>query len=196
MTSPAGRAPGRPKPRRATSRGRPPDSADEGLPSVWLLDANLLIALTHAAHIHHAEAHAWFAERPKRPWASCALTQLAFVRLTSIAQVVGEHITPEQAMQALAAMAAQPQHSYWAESPEPLTMATLNSAALVGHRQVTDAYLLGLAAHQRQCLATLDRGLVSFAQAVGLAGHAELVSSARMPTQAPTARDAAKRARR
>ena len=47
---------------------------------VWLLDANLLIALTHAAHVHHAEAHAWFDAVPKRRWATCALTQLAFVR--------------------------------------------------------------------------------------------------------------------
>ncbi len=163
--------------------------------TVWLLDANLLIALTQAAHIHHGEAHAWFAQQAKRPWATCALTQLAFVRLTSNPQVVGERITPAQATQALAAMVAQPQHAYWAEAPEPLAMATLNSAALVGHRQVTDAYLLGLAALKQQCLATLDRGLVAFAQAVGLPGHAELVSSARMVAQAPLDRSTRTRPR-
>ena len=167
--------------------------------TVWLLDANLLIALTQAAHIHHAEAHAWLAQQPKRQWATCALTQLAFVRLTSNPQVVGERISPAQAMQALATMVAQPQHTYWPEAPEPLALATLNSAALVGHRQVTDAYLLGLAAHKRQCLATLDRGLVSFAQAIGLPGHTELVGGARMQVHEPAARypakPAAKRAR-
>ena len=164
--------------------------------TVWLLDANLLIALTQQAHIHHAEAHAWFVRQPDRLWATCALTQLAFVRLTSNPQVVGEGITPEQAMQALAAMTTNPQHAYWHDSPEPLAMATLNSAALVGHRQVTDAYLLGLAAHQRQCLATLDRGLVSFAQAVGLSAHAELVSGSSSPLKGPAATYEAKRVRR
>ena len=164
--------------------------------TVWLLDANLLIALTQAAHVHHGEAHAWLAQRSRRPWATCALTQLAFVRLTSNPHVVGERITPGQAMHALSTMTAQPQHCYWQDSPEPLAMATLNSAALVGHRQVTDAYLLGLAAHRQQCLATLDRGLVSFAQAVGLGGHAELVSAGGMLVQEPAARYAAKRARR
>jgi uncharacterized protein len=148
--------------------------------SVWLLDANLLIALTHAAHIHHAEAHAWFSAHPKRRWATCALTQLAFVRLTSNPKVVGSEITPAQAVQALNTMVAQPQHEYWADGQEPLQMATLQSPALVGHRQVTDAYLLGLAAHQRQSLATLDRGLVSFAGAAGLGRHVELVSAAMM----------------
>jgi toxin-antitoxin system PIN domain toxin len=163
--------------------------------AVWLLDANLLIALTHSAHIHHAEAHTWFAEHPKRRWASCALTQLAFVRLTSNPKVVGSEITAGEALQALAAMAAQPTHEYWADAPEPLQMATLQSPALVGHRQVTDAYLLGLAAQRQQRLATLDRGLVSFAQAAGLARHAELVS-ARPMVQQRVAGYAAKRVKK
>jgi uncharacterized protein len=160
----------------------------------YLLDANLLIALTHAAHIHHAEAHAWFAEQPKRRWATCAMTQLAFVRLTSNPKVVGSEITPAQAMQALDAMAAQPAHEYWADSPAPLGLATMQSAALVGHRQVTDAYLLGLAAARKQRLATLDRGLFSFAVAAELGGHVELVG-ARVSVQQPALRYAVKRAR-
>ena len=188
----AGRAPGRPKPGRAPSGGRSAYSSSEGPPQVWLLDANLLIALTHAAHIHHAEAHTWFASHPKRRWATCALTQLAFVRLTSNPKVVGSEITPAEAMQALAAMAAQTTHEYWADAPEPLQLATLQSAALVGHRQVTDAYLLGLAALRAQRLATLDRGLVSFAVGTGLAANVELVS-APSTVQQPVTRYAARR---
>lgn len=153
--------------------------------AAWLLDANLLIALTHSAHVHHAEAHTWFAAQPKRRWATCALTQLAFVRLTSNPKVVGSEITPAEAMQALATMAAQPTHAYWPDAPEPLQLATLRSAALVGHRQVTDAYLLGLAAVRKQCLATLDRGLVSFANATGLSAHVELVSAQPTTVQQP-----------
>ena len=175
----------------STPRGAPASAE----PSVWLLDANLLIALTHAAHIHHAEAHAWLEQQPGRPWATCAMTQLAFVRLTSNPHVVGEHITPAAALQALATMTAQPQHEYWPESPEPLAMATLNSAALVGHRQVTDAYLLGLAVHKRQRLATLDRGLYAFAQAIRLAGHVELVSGTRLTVHEPAPPRFTKRAR-
>jgi predicted nucleic acid-binding protein len=68
-------------------------------------------------------------------------------------------------LKALAAMTALPAHDHWSEAPPALQMATLNSLALVGHRHVTDAYLLGLAAHQGQCLATLDKGLESHARA-------------------------------
>ena len=176
MTRAASRSPARPDP-------------------VWLLDANLLIALTHAAHVHHAEAHTWFAAHPKRRWATCTLTQLAFLRLTCNPKVVGGAVTPPEALQALATMTAQAQHTYWADSPEPLHLATLQSPALVGHRQVTDAYLLGLAAHKAQRLATLDRGLATYAQATGLAAHIELVSAQPM-VQEPTARYAVRRARR
>jgi uncharacterized protein len=163
--------------------------------TVWLLDANLLIAMTHAAHIHHTEAHAWFCAHPKRRWATCALTQLAFVRLTSNPKVVGSELTPAQALQALETMVGQAQHEYWPEAPEPLQMAAFQSAALVGHRQVTDAYLLGLAAHHQQRVATLDRGMVSFALACGLAAHAELVS-ARPMVQEQTATYKIKRLKR
>jgi uncharacterized protein len=159
---------------------------------VWLLDANLLIALTHAAHVHHGEAHAWFAQVPGRSFATCVLTQLAFVRLSCNPRVAGAEITPAQAMQALAELVAHTRHTYWPDAPEPLQMPTLNSAALVGHRQVTDAYLLGLAAHKGQRLATLDRGLLSYADALRLLRHVELVS-ARTKVQEPRAAYTVKR---
>lgn len=143
---------------------------------MWLLDANVLIALTQSAHVHHAEAHAWFARQPNRLWATCAITQLAFLRLTSNPSVVGEKISPAQAMQALITLTDQAHHIYWPEAAEPMRMSTLNSDAVVGHRQITDAYLLGLALSQKQCLATLDRGLVTFAMRTGLSHGVELVS--------------------
>ena len=171
------------------------DRAERRAAPVWLLDANLLIALTHAAHVHHAEAHRWFALQPQRHWASCSLTQLAFVRLTCNPKVVGDIISPPEAMQALAAMTEQAGHEYWPESPEPAQATTLRSPALVGHRQVTDAYLLGLAAHKGQRLATLDRGLLSFANALGLAAHIEL-ASAQPLAQEPAPTYATKRSRK
>lgn len=50
--------------------------------SVYLLDANVLLALAWPNHLHHAAAHLWFAKNHKSGWATCPLTQLAFVRLS------------------------------------------------------------------------------------------------------------------
>lgn len=146
---------------------------------VWLLDANLLIALTHAAHVHHAEAHAWFDAVPKRRWATCAMTQLAFIRLSCNPKINTDAHTPPQVMQALDQLISHPQHEYWDESAAPSKAPLLRHPSLVGHRQVTDAYLLSLAAARSQCLATLDRGLVSFAAAADLPHAVELASATR-----------------
>lgn len=158
---------------------------------VWLLDANLLIALTHAAHVHHAEAHAWFGAVAQRGFATCAPTQLAFIRLSCNPKVVGNLVAPPQAMSMLAELGAHPAHAYWADAPEPLGVATLASPALVGHRQVTDAYLLALAVQRDQVLATLDRGMVSYAAALGLHRHVELAIAAPTVQEGPPREPAA-----
>jgi len=164
---------------------------------VWLLDANLLIALTHAAHVHHTEAHAWFDRVPQRRWATCALTQLAFVRLSCNPKVVGSAVlSAAQVMRALDELVSNPRHEYWDDAPAPATCATLAHPAFVGHRQVTDAYLLWLAAERTQCLATLDRGAVSFAAAAGLAESVEFVSAAPQVQEPPARYARASRPRR
>ena len=59
---------------------------------------------------------------------------------------------------------AQSWHRFWADSI-PYEVAHL--IGVIGHRQVTDAYLVALARHNRGVLATLDRGLHAL--------HSELV---------------------
>ena len=46
-----------------------------------LLDVNVLVALFDSAHVHHEAAHTWFGANRKNPWATCALTENAFVVL-------------------------------------------------------------------------------------------------------------------
>lgn len=146
------------------------------LASVSLLDANLLIALMHTNHVHHAVAQYWFEQVPQRRFATCALTQLAFVRLSSNQKVSDADISPAQAMEVLAAWTSHPGHVFWPDILAPVDMPVLNSPAVVGYRQVTDAYLLGLASAYKQKLATLDRALLSFASATNLAAHLEWIS--------------------
>ncbi len=142
--------------------------------TVWLLDANVLIALTHAAHLHHQAATTWFSHLGSARFATCALTQLALLRLSCLPGVGGAD-SPGEAMAALQQLVSHPQHDYWDDSPAPSNVMTLHSPALVGHRQITDAYLLGLALQRQQGLATLDRGLGAMAQAQGCAERVWLI---------------------
>lgn len=52
-----------------------------------------------------------------------------------------------------------PGHEFWEDDAVPLDAATFASPAFVGHRQVTDAYLLALVQHRDGKLATLDSGV-------------------------------------
>ena len=58
----------------------------------------------------------------------------------------------------LCKLAANPRHRFWADD---VSYAEVNWNGVLGHRQVTDAYLASLARHHRGRLATLDRGLAA-----------------------------------
>jgi predicted nucleic acid-binding protein len=51
--------------------------------TTYLLDVNLLLALTDPMHIHHQSAHGWFVEKGRQAWASCPLTENGFIRIAS-----------------------------------------------------------------------------------------------------------------
>ena len=49
-----------------------------------LLDVNVLLALAWPSHAHHEIADEWFLRNRHKGWATCVLTQLAFLRLSSL----------------------------------------------------------------------------------------------------------------
>jgi predicted nucleic acid-binding protein len=51
--------------------------------TTYLLDVNLLLALTDPMHIHHESAYRWFAGKGQKAWATCPLTENGFVRIAS-----------------------------------------------------------------------------------------------------------------
>lgn len=134
--------------------------------SAALLDVNVLIALAWPQHVHHAAAHRWFDSKSRGAWATCAITQLAFVRISSNPKIIPEAVAPRSAHAALCALTGLRGHVYWEALPAPAQCATLKAVSMVGHLQVTDAYLLDLARHHVGRLITFDKGLLALAMAV------------------------------
>ena len=128
--------------------------------SVGLLDVNVLIALAWPSHVHHREAHAWFAANRSAGWATCPLTQCAFVRLSSNPKIIPEAVTPVEALALLHEMVSLEHHVFWPDSI-PFHREPVPTELLVSHRQVTDAYLLGLSISHKGKLVTLDRGVAA-----------------------------------
>ena len=124
---------------------------------VALLDVNLLIALAWPSHVHHAAAQDWFAQRQQAGWATSAVTECGFVRVSSNAAVIPYAVSPAAALGLLDRMVALDGHEFWADDVAGVVGRQLDGTLVVGHRQVTDAHLLALALSRGGVLATLDR---------------------------------------
>jgi len=123
---------------------------------VALLDVNVLVALFDPAHVHHEAAHAWFGANRKNRWATCALTENAFVRVLSNPAYPGSRTTMEDAAARLRTFCSEAQHVFWTDSVSVREDDRFRWNHVQGHRQVTDVYLLALAVDNDGRLATFD----------------------------------------
>jgi predicted nucleic acid-binding protein len=93
-------------------------------------------------------------------WATCAVTQLGFIRISCVAAVVPIRKTPAEATAILAMMTDDSLHIYLESLPPP-TEAWMQGA--LGTKQVTDAYLLALAERHDATFLTFDTKLKALA---------------------------------
>lgn len=115
-----------------------------------LLDGNVLVAMLVADHPHYERTTRWFAETDHRV-ASCPITQGTLVRI-----LVRNGLPGPNAVRILTQFIAHTRHDFW---PDRVSYERVSLAGVIGHRQVTDAYLAGLARANEGRVATLDRGL-------------------------------------
>jgi toxin-antitoxin system PIN domain toxin len=141
-----------------------------------LLDLNVLTALLWPAHEHHEAAHRWFAARGKGRWATCALTQLGFVRIVSNPSFSRDALSPAEAVALLADNLGHAGHEFWPDSLQVRAAIEPMEARLQGYRQLADAYVLALANRRKGVLATFDRGLRTLAGDAG-SGALEIVAT-------------------
>lgn len=122
---------------------------------ISLLDVNVLIALCDGRHEHHLTAAQWFVENAAGGWASCPLTQNGAIRIMSTPAYPGARPV-SQVLAQVQGMCASAHHHFWADAVSLVQPGTLNPAHLLGHCQLTDAYLLALAVHHQGQFVTLD----------------------------------------
>jgi uncharacterized protein len=120
---------------------------------VYLLDANVLIALATPEHSLNDRAVAWF--RKGHRFATCPITEGALVRFHLR---VGVNATAESAKLLLESISTLPRHEFW---PDNVSFLELPTTGIIGRRQVTDAYLALLARKHGASLATMDQALAA-----------------------------------
>jgi toxin-antitoxin system PIN domain toxin len=112
----------------------------------------VLIALTDVNHISHGLATEWI-QKAGGNFATCPITQGALIRFMLHSRA---GTTIRQAKDFLAQVISLKGHQFW---PDTVSYEELPEAGIIGHKQVTDAYLVALARHNKGRLATLDRAL-------------------------------------
>jgi uncharacterized protein len=117
----------------------------------YLLDANALIALAVTDHEHHERAAAWAANIAQV--VLCPIVEGSLVRF-----LIRTGESQATAVAVLGAMHASPRCEFWEDST---SYTTVDLGHVVGHRQVTDAYLAALAVSRGGRLATFDQALAT-----------------------------------
>ena len=124
-----------------------------------LLDVNALIALLWEDHQFHDTMARWSARHARAGWSTCAITESGFIRVMSQPALAQHGRNLAGLADLLADNTMQPSHS---RLPLDFGFAEVMSCCtggVVGHRQVTDAYLLTAAMRAGMKLLTFDSGL-------------------------------------
>jgi uncharacterized protein len=140
-----------------------------------LLDVSVLVALHDDNHIHHAACARWLAAHMGLGWASCPLTQNGALRVLS--QPAYPHArSMAEVRRSLAGSFSSPDHDFWADDISFFDPRHVNPDRLLGHRQITDTYLLALAVHRGGRLVTLDAAIDPGAVPRATAAHLVLAA--------------------
>lgn len=139
-----------------------------------LLDINVLLALLDRDHADHQRARDWLATQIADGWASCAITQNGFVQIVSQPRYPSP-VPATEAIARLAAAVATEHHEFWICSISVLDDDVVDRTSVLGPRQVTDTYLLALAAAHGGRFVTFDRSVPLTAARAARASNLEVL---------------------
>jgi len=121
-----------------------------------LLDVNVLIALVVEDHSFHEVVDTWFESQCDEQGAATAFATTPITEGALVRFIVRNGGTPAAVAAVLDGIESRDGHEFW---PDDLPFRQISMAGVIGHRQVTDAYLAALARAHGEHIATLNHGL-------------------------------------
>ena len=119
-----------------------------------LLDVNALIALLDPDHVWHETARRWLRDNIVHGWATCPVTQNGALRIMS-QQTYSNPLLPDSVAKLLQEAIDTEHHEFW-PGASLLTPGVIEWPQVAGPKQITDLYLLALAAQNNGRLVTFD----------------------------------------
>jgi toxin-antitoxin system PIN domain toxin len=121
-----------------------------------LLDVNVWIALLDEAHVFHRRVLEFF-ETEDLQIATCPIVENGVIRILNVPSY--GRIGPvgfEPVAAKLHDICSELDHEFWPDDISFRQAGQVNWPRILGHGQITDAYLLALAVAKGGCLMTLD----------------------------------------
>ncbi len=125
--------------------------------TAFLLDVNVLVALLSRKHDQHRRASAWFESEGARNWLTCPTTQNGAIRIMSGSGFSSVTVTPGDMIASVQSLTTIGNHRFIPDDVSLLNTSLVDPTRMLASKQVTDTYLLALAAHHSAMLATFDR---------------------------------------
>lgn len=118
----------------------------------------MVIALLDPEHLFHSKAHAFWKHSGSKIWASCPLVENGVVRVLTGATYPGfSAYSNENVFELLRTLVENWDHEFWTDEISLLDQNHFDAKRILGPKQLTDIYLLGLAASKGGRLVTFDR---------------------------------------
>jgi uncharacterized protein len=126
-------------------------------------DINVWIALAYRGHQHHTSANSWFATLDDETAYFCRLTQLGFLRLLTLSQVMHEDIQSQKQAWLTYDKLMESDNVAFLTEPDnaqlEFRLRQLSSNTLTSAKQWPDAYIAAFAKTSGLTLVTFDRAL-------------------------------------
>ncbi len=119
-----------------------------------LLDVNVVLALIDSMHEHHEAAWRWFQSTGRSSFATCPIVENGVLRIASSAAYPNRPGDIDVVRSALDTVATEPGFQFWPDSVSLRGMLIADSGARPN--EITDLYLVALAASNGGSLATFD----------------------------------------
>ncbi|HUB66424.1 MAG TPA: TA system VapC family ribonuclease toxin [Candidatus Methylacidiphilales bacterium] len=124
----------------------------------YLFDVNFLIALLDQHHAHYEIAHRWVAAAPQPlRWATCPLTENAFVRITGKQSYPNGFGSASAALDCLRENCSQKNHVFWTDNVSLADAKVWTEPGRISSTHLIDLYLLALAVKNGGKLVSFDR---------------------------------------
>ena len=133
-----------------------------------LLDANVLIAMLDSDHLFHSNSFDWFQANQNMGWATCPITQNAALRILSnpgYSKVKRYQLS--RLVELLNEIIEKTNHEFWPDDISLLDSSIVDLSKVLGPGQLTDIYLLALAARNEGRLISFDPRIATSAVRFG-----------------------------